>query len=77
MKYYKIVLSKGDPIIVDEIKVEKILSCDENLIKIWNEDHTIFNVINKSHIVQIRFDHENKKEKYELVDNVYKLKKEK
>ena len=76
MKYYKIVLSKGEPIIVDEIKVEKILSCDENLVKIWNEDHTKFNVINKAHIVQIRFDHENKIEKYEFVNNVYKLKKE-
>lgn len=76
MRFYKIVMSKGDPLIVEELKVEKILEYDKNLVRVWDKDHIKFDIINKSHIVQIYFDHETNKQEYELVDGVYKLKKE-
>ena len=78
MNYYKIVLSKGVPLILDERKTDEIIDYPgpSSLIKIWNEDKTKFDVINKAHIVQIYFDHQDDKQEYELVDGVYKLRKD-
>ena len=76
MNYYKVVLSKGVPLILDEQKTDEIINHSGNLIKIWNKDKTKFDVINKAHIVQIHFDHQDDKKDYELIDGVYKLRKE-
>ena len=76
MNYYKVVLSKGVPLILDEQKTDEIINHSGNLIKIWNKDKTKFDVINKAHIVQIHFDHRDEKQEYELIDGAYKLRKE-
>ncbi len=76
MNYYKIILSRGEPLILDEVKVNGILKSEVNLLKIWDREQKHFDIINKAHIVQIYFDHEDNKQEYELIDGVYKLRKD-
>jgi len=76
MNFYKIVLTRGEPVIFEESIIDKILAFSGELFKVWNKDKTKFDVIHKSHIVQIYFDHEINDQDYELIDGVYKLRKD-
>ena len=76
MKFYKVIMSRGEPLIIEENRLNAILKSPSPLIKVWNKDKTKFNLVNRSHIVQAYFDHETNKQEFELVDGVYKLKKD-
>lgn len=72
MRFYKVFLTRGVPLILSEKKLDEALNYPSNLVKIWDDKHEKFELINKSCIVQSYFDHEVKEEKFELIDGVYK-----
>lgn len=55
MKYYKVVMSKGDPIYLAEDKLEKLNAAETQLIHAQDsKGNEVF--INKAHIVQMQHD---------------------
>lgn len=76
MIYYKITMSKGQDLVLSEVQLDAVLASKDSIVKINNKENKRYELMNKNHIVQSHFDHEDDNQEFELVDGVYKLRKD-
>ena len=69
MRFYKMILTKGEDFIVNEDELQRIIDHPSQIVTLLNKQGNIRFIINKAHIVSVAFDHKEEEQIQNLLED--------
>lgn len=69
MRFYKIILTRGEDFILNEDELQRIIEHPSQIVTLFNKSVNIRFIINKAHIVSVAFDHKEEEQIQNLLED--------